>query len=79
MPVDVHAVPVSFQGRVITVVEQHTSRLGVRAPSTLKSAYLESADEGRQHLLAPEDRRLADLELSGADRGAVAQCAEFGQ
>jgi len=30
MPVDVHAVPVSFQGRVITVVEQHTSRLGVR-------------------------------------------------
>ena len=49
------------------------------APSTLKSAYLESADEGRQHLLAPEDRRLADLELSGADRAALAQCAEFGQ
>lgn len=28
--------------------------------------------------LAP-DRRLADLELGGADRAALAQCAEFGQ
>jgi hypothetical protein len=31
------------------------------------------------HLDVAPDRRLADLELGGADRAAVAQCAEFGQ
>jgi hypothetical protein len=31
------------------------------------------------HLDLAPDRRLADLELSGADRAALAQCAEFGQ
>jgi two-component sensor histidine kinase len=39
MPVDVHAVPVKLADRVIAVVEQHTSQLGVRAPSSLESAY----------------------------------------
>jgi hypothetical protein len=33
---------------------------------------------GRSPDVAP-DRRLADLELGGADRPAVAQCAEVGQ
>src|SRR4029450_1769582 len=31
------------------------------------------------HLDVAPDRRLTDLELSGADRAAVAQCPEFGQ
>ncbi len=35
MPVDTHAIPVKLGGRVIAVVEQHTSLLGVRAPSSL--------------------------------------------
>src|SRR5919112_1363008 len=39
MPVDTHAIPVKLADRVIAVVEQHTSQLGVRAPSSLESAY----------------------------------------
>jgi len=45
MPVDVHAIPVSFRTRVIGVLEQHTSQLGVRAPSSLERAYLDTAAE----------------------------------
>jgi two-component sensor histidine kinase len=43
VPVDTHAVPVKLGDRVIAVVEQHTSQLGVRAPSSLEQAYLEAA------------------------------------
>ncbi len=43
IPVAVHAIPVPFRGRVIAVLEQHTSQLGVRMPSTLEKAYLETA------------------------------------
>ena len=43
IPVDTHAVPVKLGDRVIAVVEQHTSQLGVRAPSSLEQAYLEAA------------------------------------
>jgi len=39
VPVDTHAIPVKLADRVIAVVEQHTSQLGVRAPSSLESAY----------------------------------------
>ena len=45
IPVDTHAVPVKLDGRVIAVVEQHTSQLGVRAPSLLEQSYLESGSE----------------------------------
>ncbi len=45
IPVDVHAVPVRRDGRIIAVVEQHTSQLGVRAPSSLEQAYLATAAE----------------------------------
>jgi two-component sensor histidine kinase len=44
MPVDTHAVPVKLGDRVIAVVEQHTSQLGVRAPSSLESAYTGTAE-----------------------------------
>ncbi len=43
IPVDSHAIPVKLSGRVIAVVEQHTSQLGVRAPSSLEQAYLSTA------------------------------------
>ena len=43
MPVDTHAIPVKLGDRVIAVVEQLTSQLGVRAPSSLESAYTETA------------------------------------
>src|SRR5215217_7282450 len=45
LPVDTHAIPVKIGDRVIAVVEQHTSQLGVRAPSSLEKAYLEAAAE----------------------------------
>src|ERR671911_1501098 len=45
MPVDSHAIPVIRGRRVIGVVEQHTSLLGVRAPSSLEQAYLGTAAE----------------------------------
>ncbi len=43
IPVAVHAIPVPFRGRVIGVLEQHTSQLGARMPSTLEKGYLETA------------------------------------
>src|SRR5215216_415450 len=45
LPVDTHAIPVKIGDRVIAVVEQHTSQLGVRTPSSLEKAYLEAAGE----------------------------------
>jgi two-component sensor histidine kinase len=45
VPVGVHAVPVKREGRVIAVVEQHTSQLGIRAPSSLEQAYVRTAAE----------------------------------
>ena len=42
-PADVHAIPVVHDGRCIGVVEQHTNRLGVRAPGALEDAYMEAA------------------------------------
>jgi two-component system, sensor histidine kinase PdtaS len=44
-PVDTHAIPVKVGDRVIAVVQQHTSQLGVRAPSSLERAYLEAGSE----------------------------------
>src|SRR5215218_8949952 len=44
-PVDTHAIPVKVGDRVIAVVQQHTSQLGVRAPSSLEKAYLEAGAE----------------------------------
>jgi len=44
IPVDVHAIPVVQDSRVLGVVEAHTNRLGVRAPGALEDAYLEAAD-----------------------------------
>jgi two-component system, sensor histidine kinase PdtaS len=43
LPVDSHAIPVKLGGGVIAVVEQHTSQLGVRTPSSLERAYLSTA------------------------------------
>ncbi len=43
LPVETHAIPVVFGGRSIAVVEQHTSLLGLREPSALERAYLDSA------------------------------------
>jgi two-component sensor histidine kinase len=45
LPVDSHAIPVRLGERVIGVVEQHTSLLGIRAPSSLEQAYLATAAE----------------------------------
>ena len=45
LPVDSHAIPVRLGERVIGVVEQHTSLLGIRAPSSLERAYLDTAAE----------------------------------
>jgi two-component system, sensor histidine kinase PdtaS len=46
LPVDTHAIPVKVGERVIAVVEQHTSQLGVRgAPGLLEKAYLEAGAE----------------------------------
>jgi two-component sensor histidine kinase len=45
IPVDTHAIPVKVGDRVIAVVQQHTSQLGVRAPSSLEKAYLEAGAE----------------------------------
>jgi two-component system, sensor histidine kinase PdtaS len=43
IPVQVQAVPVIVDQRVIAVVEQHTSPLVLRSPSGLESSYLDSA------------------------------------
>jgi two-component system, sensor histidine kinase PdtaS len=46
LPVDSHAIPVKIGNRVVGVVEQHTSQLGVRgAPSSLEQAYVEAATQ----------------------------------
>src|SRR5690606_16910021 len=45
IPVDVHALPVRRGKKVIAVIEQHTSQLGVRAPSSLEQSYLQTADD----------------------------------
>jgi two-component sensor histidine kinase len=45
LPVETHAIPVKVADCVIAVVEQHTSQLGVRAPSSLEKAYLEAGAE----------------------------------
>jgi two-component system, sensor histidine kinase PdtaS len=45
LPVETHAIPVKVGECVIAVVEQHTSQLGVRAPSSLEKAYLEAGAE----------------------------------
>ena len=47
--------------------------------SASPTARSSSAGDPNGHLDLAPDRRLADLELGGADRAAVAQCAEFGQ
>jgi two-component system, sensor histidine kinase PdtaS len=44
IPVDVWAIPIIRNNRVIGVVERHTNRMGVRAPGALEDAYLETAD-----------------------------------
>ncbi|HYP46276.1 MAG TPA: histidine kinase N-terminal domain-containing protein [Propionibacteriaceae bacterium] len=51
MPVDTHAIPV-VSGRVISVIEQHTSQLGMRSPSSLESSYQKSAAELAQMVTA---------------------------
>jgi two-component sensor histidine kinase len=45
LPVETHAIPVKIGECVVAVVEQHTSQLGVRAPSSLEKAYLEAGAE----------------------------------
>jgi two-component system, sensor histidine kinase PdtaS len=45
VPVQTHAVPVIVGNHVVAVVEQRTSQLGLRAPSSLENAYLESGVE----------------------------------
>ena len=57
LPVDTHAIPVKLAERVIAVVEQHTSQLGVRAPSSLEKAYLEAASGAGQDDHASEPFR----------------------
>ena len=52
IPVSVHAIPVTLDGTVIAVVEQHTCQLGVRAPSSLEQAYRQSAAELAQMITA---------------------------
>ena len=44
IPVDVCAIPVLRDDRVIAVVERHTNRMGVRAPGSTEDNYLEIAD-----------------------------------
>jgi two-component system, sensor histidine kinase PdtaS len=52
LPVDTHAIPVILGGRSIAVVEQHTSLLGIREPSSLERAYLDSAADLAQMVSA---------------------------
>jgi two-component sensor histidine kinase len=52
IPVDTHAIPVTVDDRVIGVIEQHTSQLGVRSPSALERSYLNSAVELAQMITA---------------------------
>ncbi|OYN90935.1 sensor histidine kinase [Parenemella sanctibonifatiensis] len=43
IPVDVAAIPIVRDSRVIAVVERHTNRMGIRATGALEDAYLETA------------------------------------
>jgi two-component sensor histidine kinase len=52
IPVDTHAIPVKLGDRVIAVIEQHTSQLSVRSPSSLESSYLQSATQLAQMITA---------------------------
>jgi two-component sensor histidine kinase len=52
IPVDTHAIPVKLGERVIAVIEQHTSQLGIRSPSLLESSYLQSATQLAQMITA---------------------------
>jgi two-component sensor histidine kinase len=52
IPVDTHAIPVKVGDRVIAVIEQHTSQLGIRNPSSLESSYQNSAAELAQMITA---------------------------
>ncbi|MDR0990060.1 MAG: sensor histidine kinase [Propionibacteriaceae bacterium] len=44
IPVDISAIPVRHDGRVIAVVERHTNQMGVRAPGELEDNYLAIAE-----------------------------------
>ncbi|HEX8511147.1 MAG TPA: histidine kinase N-terminal domain-containing protein [Propionibacteriaceae bacterium] len=52
MPVDTRALPVKVGQQVLAVIEQHTSQLGVRSPSSLEISYLKSAAELAQMITA---------------------------
>ena len=59
IPVDTHAIPV-VSGHTIAVIEQHTSQLGVRSPSSLELSYLKSAAELARMITAGEFPQLGD-------------------
>ena len=52
IPVDVHAIPVGHDGRIIAVVEQHTNQLAIRTAGALERTYLQSASELAQMVTA---------------------------
>ncbi len=54
IPVDMHAIPLEHEGRVIAVVEQHTNQMGVRANGALEDAYIAIAEVLRDMLLRGE-------------------------
>ncbi|WOP17906.1 sensor histidine kinase [Raineyella sp. LH-20] len=54
IPVDMHAVPLVQDGKVIAVVEQHTNQMGVRANGALEDAYIAIAEVLREMLLRGE-------------------------
>ncbi|MGI8457951.1 MAG: sensor histidine kinase [Propionibacteriaceae bacterium] len=45
IPVGVHAIPITIDGRLIAVVEQHSNQLGVRTAGSLEQSYLQTAAE----------------------------------
>jgi hypothetical protein len=60
----------------------HHDRRSQRAwqpPIRIADGKISSAGGPNGYLDVPPDRRLADLELGGADLTALAQCAELGQ
>jgi hypothetical protein len=68
--------------RASVMGEAPTGRNVVSAGATSSAslaAGLSSAGDPNCHLDVAPDRRLADLELGGADRATLAQCAKFGQ
>ncbi|MGI8768650.1 MAG: sensor histidine kinase [Propionibacteriaceae bacterium] len=44
IPVEVQAIPIIVDDRVIAVVEKHTNQFTIRRPSNLEDAYLDAAD-----------------------------------